>query len=55
MRKIVSSINLYLLLSEIGVEIGAIQRTRTGGILLQVKSKEEVEISSGSCKTLWAR
>lgn len=43
MRTVVSRVKL----SEIGVEIGAVRRTRAGGILLQVKSKEEADKLSG--------
>lgn len=39
MKEVVSSVKL----SEIGVEIFVVRRTRAGGILLQVKSKDEAE------------
>jgi len=42
MRKVVFNVKL----TEIGVEIGVVRRTRAGGILLQVKSKEEADILS---------
>jgi len=43
MRTVVSRVKL----SEIGVVIGAVRRTREGRILLQVKNKEEADKLSG--------
>lgn len=42
MKEVVAKVKL----TEIGVEIDAVRRTRAGGILLQVKSKEEADILS---------